>query len=335
MVDSGMAKRQTTEAKIAQLKALRNDPHSPAALTELKKALADRSNYVVARAAEMIGEWELRTLAPDLVAAFDRLVMDPSKTDPQCLGKSAIAEALVRLEHDDWDFFLKGMRHYQPEPVWGGEQDAAAQLRGTCALGLVQSRYGDSVGVLSHLADLLADTEKPARIGAARAIAQFSRLEGVPLLRLKIHSGDKATEVMGECFAALLSLAAKDAIPLIADFLQSHDLDLRLEAAAALGESREPQAFEALKSCWERHHDRSFKKSLLLSMGLSRQPAAVEFLLSLVQGKSPDVAADALAALAPCRFQTSTREKVEVAVRQSAHTELAKVFEKLFAVDRA
>jgi HEAT repeat protein len=329
-----MAKRQTTETKVANLKALRKDPHSPAALTEFRKALADRSNYVAARAAEMIGELEIRVLAPELVAAFDRLMIDPSKTDPQCLAKTAIAETLVRIEWDDQEFFVKGIHYTQPEPVWGGEQDSAAQLRGACALGLAQSSCGDVIRVLNHLADLLADPEKPARIGAARAIAQCSRLEGMPLLRLKIRSGDEAAEVLGECFAALLSLSAPDAIPLIAGFLQAPDPDLRLEAAACLGESREYQAFAALKTCWENQYDASYKKSLLLSMGLSRQPAAVEFLLSLVGAAPPDIAADAVTALAPCRFHAPTRQKVEATVRQNGHPSLHKTFEKLFAVDR-
>ena len=329
-----MAKRQTTETKVAHLKTLRNDPHSPAALTDLRTSLGDRSNYVVARAAEMVGEFEIKSLAPELSAAFNRLTIDSSKTDPQCLAKTAIVEALVRIEQDDHDFFLQGMQYRQPEPVWGGEQDSAAQLRGTCALGLAQSSCGDAMDVLNHLADLLADPEKPARVGAARAIAHFSRVQGVPLLRLKIRIGDEAADVMGECFAALLSLSAKDAIPLIAGFLRSGDSDLCLEAAAALGESKEIEAFEALKGCWENHYDPSFKKSLLLSMGLSRQPAAVEFLLSLVQAAAPEIAADALAALAPCRFHAPTREKIETAVRQNANANLHKIFEKMFTVDR-
>jgi HEAT repeat protein len=328
-----MAKRQTTETKVAHLKTLRNDPHSAAALSELRKALGDRSNYVVARAAEMVSEFEIRALAPELVAAFQRLTIDPSKTDPQCLAKTAIVEALVRVELDDRDFFLQGMQYQQPEPVWGGEQDSAAQLRGTCALGLAQSSCGDAIDVLNHLADLLADSERPARIGAVRAIAHFSRLQGVSLLRLKIRIGDEAAEVMGECFTALLSLSGKDAISLIADFLRSQDADVCLEAAAALGESKEIQAFLALKACWETHYDASFKKSLLLSMGLSRQPAAVEFLLSLVA--APTTAADALAALAPCRFHAPTRARIEAAVRQSPHrASLQKIFEKMFATDR-
>src|SRR5207245_3725537 len=164
-----------------------------------RKALADRSNYVAARAAEMVSEFEIRTLVPELIAAFSRMSIDPSKTDPQCLAKTAIVEALVRIEQDDQDFFLQGMQYRQPESVWGGEQDSAAQLRGTCALGLAQSSCGDTIDVLNHLADLLADPEKPARVGAARAIAQFSRLQGVPLLRLEIRVGEEAADVMGEC----------------------------------------------------------------------------------------------------------------------------------------
>ena len=122
-----MAKRQTTETKVAHLKTLRNDPHSPAALTDLRKSLTDRSNYVVARAAEMVGEFEIKSLAPELSAAFQRLTIDSSKTDPQCLAKTAIVEALVRIEQDDHDFFRQGMQYRQPEPVWGGEQDSAAR----------------------------------------------------------------------------------------------------------------------------------------------------------------------------------------------------------------
>src|SRR5262249_6095553 len=161
------------------------------------------------------------------------------------------------------------MHYIQLEPVWGGTQDSAAQLRGTCALGLVQSTCVDTISVLNRLVDLLVDPEKPARAGAARAIAAFSRLEGIPLLRLKTRSGDPVAEVMGECFASLLSLSAHDSIPLVAGYLRSSDSDIRLEAAAALGESREPQAFVALKECWEHERDPSFRKSLLLSMGLS------------------------------------------------------------------
>jgi HEAT repeat protein len=338
-----MAKRQTTETKLAQLKELRNEPHASSAQEQLRKALADRSSYVAARAAEIIGEFEIRALAPDLLAAFNRFMIDRSsgsdekavpQRDPQCLAKTAIAEALVRIEHDDREFFRKWIHYSQPEPVWGGTQDSAAQLRGTCALGLVQSTCVDTISVLNHLAELLVDPEKPARVGVARAIAAFARLEGIPLLRLKIRMGDPAAEVTGECFASLLSLSAQESIPLIATYLQSSDPDIRLEAAAALGESKEKDAFLALKNCWESEHDPSFRKSLLFSMGLSRQPAAVDFLLSLVQVSPAELAADALAALAPCRYHAPTRERIAAAVQENGHASLKKAFEKMLAADR-
>src|SRR5438874_1352815 len=186
-----MAKSRTLETKLARLKALREEPHTPAAGAELKKALADRSNYVASRAAEIVGEFGLRDLVPDLVAAFDRFLLNPVKTDPQCLAKNAVAEALTKMGHDDAEFYRKGMRHFQPEPVWGGEQDTAAHLRGTCAFGLVQSSCGDSLDVLTRLVELLADPEKPARVDAASAVANYSRPQRIPLLRLKILTGDQ------------------------------------------------------------------------------------------------------------------------------------------------
>jgi hypothetical protein len=325
-----MAKSQSTEAKVARLKALREDPHSPTAQSEIKKLLLDRSGYVVSRAAELIGSFELRSFVPDLLVAFDRFMTNPVKSDPQCLAKTAVAQALTKLEHDDRAFYLKGIHYQQPEPVWGGEQDSAAQLRGICAFGLVQSSWGDVIEVLNHLVDLLADPEKPARIHAARAIAQYSRREGIPLLRLKIRSGDHDPEVLGECFSALLSLAGTEGIPTIVAYLESEDGDIRLEAAAALGESREPRAFEALKHCWEHHHDSSFRRSLLLAIGLSRQSVAVEFLLSLVRGKSLENAAAALEGLAPCRFQAAQREQVAAAVKDNGHPSVQKAWNKIF-----
>ncbi|HEV3204886.1 MAG TPA: HEAT repeat domain-containing protein [Gemmataceae bacterium] len=325
-----MAKKPTTEEKIAHLKSLRDDPQSPAALAEFTQALKDRSNYLTARAAEMAGACALTSLVPQLRAAFERFLSNPVKTDPQCLAKTAIAEALGKLGYEDAEFFKKGMHYVQFEPVWGGEKDTAANLRGLCAFGLVQCSFGDALEVLNQLVDLLADPEKPARINAARAIAHYSRREGIPVLRLKIRTGDEDPEVVGECFGALLCLTGREAIDLVAQYLDSLDPDMRLEAATALGEMREPQAFEVLHSCWEKHDDPQFKKALLISMGLSRQQVAMDFLLRLIQDNSVETAANALIALGPCRFQPSIKVKAEAALREKDHPELRLVFKKVF-----
>jgi hypothetical protein len=76
----------------------------------------------------------LPQLTPELLIAFDRFFENPAKTDPQCWAKNALSRALTGFEHQDAAVFLRGMRHIQLEPVWGGTSDTAATLRSTCAL---------------------------------------------------------------------------------------------------------------------------------------------------------------------------------------------------------
>ena len=72
--------RQAFEAKLQVLDGLRG---SPKAAAGLRKALGDRNNYVVSKAAALAAELRLAELEPDLLAAFDRFFSDPVKTDPQ------------------------------------------------------------------------------------------------------------------------------------------------------------------------------------------------------------------------------------------------------------
>src|SRR5438270_2161119 len=61
---------------------------------ELRKALKDKVNVVVAKGAALIGELGICDLIPELCSTFDRLLLQPRKSDPQCWGKTAIAKAL-------------------------------------------------------------------------------------------------------------------------------------------------------------------------------------------------------------------------------------------------
>ena len=171
-----MAKSRRLEDRLVELNNLRNDPTSELTLSELHKALLDKDNFIVTRAAEMAGEFYLETLEPELVRAFDTLYGQPGKTDPGCSAKTAIAETLYRMETYQEDLYLKGISHVQMEPVWGGQVDTAAKLRGTCALGLVRMNYSN---VMIPLAHLLADPESDARISAARAIGYAGLAEGI------------------------------------------------------------------------------------------------------------------------------------------------------------
>jgi len=220
----------------------------------------------------------VRSLIPELAAAFSKFMVNGAETDPSCKAKQRIAEALYRLDYSEESLFLEGIHFVQKEPNWGGSTDTAAALRGTCALGLVRMNYRD---VMSELADLLADAESEARIGAVRAIAYTANPQAVPLLRYKARIGDPDPQVISECFTGLLSLAPQASLSLIASFLDKSP-EISEMAALALGESRQPEAFEILRRWWQRTVTSELRLTGLLAIAMLRQDEALEFLLTLV-----------------------------------------------------
>ena len=141
------------------------------------RRLENRNNFIVGKAAELVREFRILHLIPDLLSAYDRFFSHPEKSDPQCWAKNSISRALDALEHQDAAPFLRGLRHIQMEPVWGGQSDTAGTLRATCALALVQCRSIPESELLAHLIDLSADKEKSVRTEVVRAIGdnEFNR----------------------------------------------------------------------------------------------------------------------------------------------------------------
>src|SRR5207237_5519130 len=174
-----------------------------------------------------------------LTKAFDRFMVDPATIDKGCSAKTSIAKALYELEARAETVFLTGIHHRQLEGVWGGSSDTAAELRGLCGLGLVRCNYRD---VMIELGDLLMDPEPSCRIMAARAIAYSENDAGLPLLRMKVLGGDQNSDVIGECFTALLRLSPRKNVEFVARYMDDDDEDLRQLAILALGESRLPAA---------------------------------------------------------------------------------------------
>jgi len=268
--------KQAFDAKIAALEALRGVPLD--AQEPLRRALRDRNNFLVSKAAAMAGDLFVSALIPDLLAAFDRTLVDP---DPQCWAKNAIAKALKELAHHDADVYLKGLSHIQMEPVWGGQVDTAATLRGTCVLALIDCQLPD-LTMLTHLAEALADPEKAVRVDAAIALARAGIPEAAPMLRFKALSGDPEPEVLGQCFHSLLQMAPGDSVAFVRRFLTpDRDDEIRAEAASALAQSHQPAAIEALKGLWSALLSPELRRALLLFLAASPQREAAEFLAGL------------------------------------------------------
>ena len=321
--------RAAFDKKLEALRALRSEPDSPVTLHQIRKALRDRGNYLVSKAASLAAELNLSALIPDLLAAFDRFLLDPVKSDPQCWAKNAIAKALKHLGHHDAQVYLRGIVHIQLEPVWGGRADSAATLRGTCALALVDSDLGD-LEILGHLTSGLADPEKPVRIDTATAIAQLARPEGALLLRLKVLLGDPEPEVMGQCFLSLLSLAPQDSIPLVGQFLKASHEGICLEAAGALAQSRELEALEILIGFWRDRLSPQLRSAVVASLAASPLPESAEFLVTIIEQESAALAARAIEALAASRFCAGMRDRVASVVEGKQDANLARTFEQAF-----
>ena len=303
------------EDRIGRLKQLRAAAPDESVVSALRKGLEDRSNLVAAEAAKIAGDLHLSSLVPDLLHAFDRLFDEPAKSDPKCWGKTAIARALTNLDYADSPPFLRGSQHVQMEPVYGGQEDAAPQLRATCVLALVQCADLGRIEVLRHLVNAMTDPADPVRLEAVRAIGQMNGDEAGLLLRLKAPLGDRRPLVIGEVFDAILNLEHEQAVGFIGDFFRSPDAEVRDEAALALGASRLPGAVDFLIKAWNESRHQEFGPILLRALSSSRQPSALEFLLDLVKKGSTREAAVALDALELNRDSPEVQRLVEQAKR--------------------
>ena len=322
-----MPKSHALEDTLAELQRLRTQPTTAASLAILRKVLGGKTAYAAAKAAEIVGEAEIRELVPDLIAAFDRFMTNPIKSDPGCRAKAAIADALYGLAHDDASLFLRGIHHVQMEPVYGGREDTGTTLRGVCALGLVRMNYPD---VLTELADLLADREAPARVAAARAIAYGENDNGVPLLRLKVLTGDDDPQVISECLTALLQLAPVTSLPFVGRLLDAEEVYLVEAAVLALGGSRRREAFDILRPWWERTINVDLRRTGLLAIAMLKHDAAIEFLLSLVAEAGGPAARDAIGALGVYKHDETLRQRVVQVATARDDVDLSAAVSKTF-----
>ena len=318
------------EKQLEILKALRTDGATEAAIMALQRALKDRVNIVVAKAASITAELEIRSLLPDLCAAFLRMFEKPVETDPQCWAKNALSQALKDLGHPESALFLKGLHHVQMEPVWGGEEDTAATLRGTCVLALVQTTDLPRGETLRHLVKGLTDSPN-VRLDAVRALEQMDGEEALLLLRLKALVGDTRVAVTGQVFDSLLRLEGDKAVSFVAEFLDAADGELREEAALSLGTSRLSGAIPILQVAWEKARGPEFRAAILRAFSASRQKEAFDFLFAILRQARERDALDALGALELHRDSDELRARIAEAIDVRSDELVERLFRERFA----
>lgn len=291
-----MAKRDVTKEKLMALKELEEAPRNQEMEKKLRKTLAGKNNILVAKAAEIVAKRGIADFIPALLTAYDRFLENPCKNDRGCQAKEAITAALDDLEYDQNDFFLQGIKYRQYEPAYGRSVDTAAVLRGRCGFALVRLGCPD---VVFELTDLLADPEPQACIAAARALSGISGDISEPLLRLKVGLSDneKDHQVVAECLYVLVQINPDRSMGFVERFLNSRDIIIAENAAFAIGESRQAEAFELLRRHREKSRDPEFQDMLLTPMAVTRLEEAFDYLIDIIENGSRDSAVAAVNAV--------------------------------------
>ena len=279
-----------------------------------KGALSPKAALIVERAADLTAELEFEALEDAVAAAFDRFIDAPAKKDPNC-----------RLRTSRDDLLIRGTKVVQMEPGWGGAEDSAAELRGTCVIALANMRHLEASQVA---AGLLADKEAGARAGAAAALGVVPSFEATPLLRYKALVGDDDNRVTAEVLGALLSADPEGSVPFVESLLD-RDTVTSDAALIALGESRRDDALDSLLRFTERVHDNQ-RRVAYVSIAIVRSPRALDHLFAQIISGPMEHAVVAVEALGTYRHDAGLRERVAQSVDQRGDRDLARMFREAF-----
>jgi hypothetical protein len=308
--------RKSLEEKLAAVGALERE--DAAALIPW---LADASNVVVARAAEGLARHGVLAAMPALREALVRLLRAPrpAEADKLCRAKEALVLALDALGNPEGDPYRLGMRHVQMEPVYLRTlADVAPVLRAHCITALARLREAD---VEFDLLPLLFDPEPQPRLAAVRALAYLGGARNEQVLRVLVLRGGLEPELLAACFAGLLAMEPERSLSFVAGYLAG-ERDYAEQAALALGESRLPAAYAALREAWEANTDLALRGPLLLALALTHHDDAFACLLDIMRDGDVTTALLACDALALYGADSRLRERAEAVVAKRRNPKL-------------
>ncbi|HVK65036.1 MAG TPA: hypothetical protein VM694_11195 [Polyangium sp.] len=316
------ARKNTFDDKLARIRELARAEPPVAAAPDLGRFLADPNPFLVGEAAKVVADLELRALAPDLVAAFDRLLGMPAMSDRGCHAKQKVLEALITLEADVWDTYRKGLRYVQIEVTVGPPVDTAGLVRGLSAHALVRTNFPRAA---LEVTPLLFDETPEARVAAAEALRDTCEVVCAAVLHTRVLVGDPEPDVLGACYRGMLALEPRQYLPVVAAAL-----DAGVETAAlALGESRLPEALLVLKEALA-HVNAEMEKTVLLGVALLRTDEALTYLLELVAEAPESRAILVIQALSLHRHDTRLTSRVGEIISARKSRKLARVFAERF-----
>jgi hypothetical protein len=322
-----MPKADPTAVAISRIAALKHIDDPNLLSQELSALIGNKTEYVVSRAAELAMDKGVRGVLSAAVASLDRL-LHAGKGDVGCMARGALVRLLIKIDADlsAEDVALRAAQCVQWDPGVGGSVDSGVGVRGNAAILLAAMGSTHAVRVATAL---LAEESMPlprerrselVRLDAAKALRMTGADPAAAVLHFKTRIGDESPEVLGECFAGLISIWRSAGLEYVETFLVASAGDAAEVAVAesamlAIADTRHPQAAEVLR----RHADRFLRTPsapiYLTSLAITRQEAAIAFLLELVRTGARDRRAAAEEALQPVLALPGLREKLAAAKR--------------------
>jgi len=308
-------RKDPTVEKLARLRALAGAV-PPSLAADLRPFLQDKLGVVVGPAAQLAGEHSLIALIPILVEAFARLSEDKGRADSGCRGKTAVVEALRRLEAAEHELYLRGVGYVQEEPSFGPPIDTAVPVRITCAAALFETRYPFA---LLEATALLVDPEPNARSGVVSVLGDVGGQGAEALLRLKVLAGDGESDVVGACLSALLRADFGRGLPFVVAKMAAAPPAVVEQALVALGEARDERAVPHLAAYGEDPRA-EVRGAALLGLSIARVAAADDLLVRRLEEAPERGAREILAALKPRLYDEGFARRVRavVATRSAA-----------------
>lgn len=321
-----MPKNDPSRDALNELRSMEREEATADGIARLRKLLGHRSNHVVGRAARLATAWNATALLPEVLAAFERFLQSPVKTDPGCEAKQPLIEALFALEHSDPSVYLAGARHFQLEPSFGPPIDTAAGVRGASGHALLFTGYPDAWYTMAALAN---DPEPRTRRMAMESLGGTGAYHAELLLRMAVLAGDSEPDITALGLQGLMRCEPSRSLPFVQEFLSAPDPVVAEGAALAIGEARLAESFSVLRASWDSLGLRASPALLLLPMALTRADEAFEFLLGVVRDERRPLALSALDALALFMMDPERLSAIARAVKERGEPECTTRFERI------
>lgn len=303
-------------AKVAELRRI-DDPRALCAA--VTKLLGQKSSFVVSRVADLAAERSVREALPVIVERLDRVLKESPADDVGAAAALSLVKALIVLEagYEAEEVALRASKHTRWEKVMGGSVEVAGGVRGNAAILLAAMGSTQAIRVAT---ELLAEPDQrpprertswPVRSDAARAMTMIGSDGASAVLRFRLLIGDAEPNVLSDCLAGLLTIERDAAIPLAQQMLDDGRDEYAEAAVLALGNWRDPRAFDQLRSRADRFLSSGSQELYLASIAMTRQPKAIDYLIELATTGNASLKRAAMKALEPLRLLPGVAERLE------------------------